>query len=750
MLHKEKTLRSGLFRLPEAPVGADILIPGFRSAQSVRGAFGWFTSGWIPKLAPGLAIYLNRASTAPIDFVVSPTLYPDEKSAIERAVDAMSTDKAMERIADLFVQGHIRSSALEQHALDCLSWMIATRQLQLRIAVPTETSNYHPKLWLFDDGSNQMLVRGSGNATARGIAHGVEHFDVDVTWDESNRQRVKEGIKVLDRWAQGDSEGIKEVVDISEAIKKEIIKTAPKQAPSMDDYEKALKDDGTPAWAASRAGSHIVIQRTAIGSRLQIPDRLVWENGRYSHQKEAVMAWENSGKIKRGIVSMATGAGKTITALLCATRAQDRLGESPFLVIISAPSRPLILQWQEEVEKFGGKGIAPNSEKNTTRALTRFLRGVWAEGTHVLIVTNNLLCDAGFQSTVERMITRGKKTIPVLYIADEVHSLGTEGFITNQPDFCQYRLALSATPIRQYDPDGTEKLFTFFGPLVYEFPLSKAIGFCLTPYNYYVHVGTFSVDEVKKYRDLSKAIGFASAKHGNTSEGEEKLRSLKIARRRVIENADIKMQLLKLALRHRGPDQLRQSLIYASAKDQKQFEKIKEILNSFDIRWAPVTQRETRDQHRLADIFNRFEKEEYQVLLAKKVLDEGIDIPSIHEAFIVASSTVKREWVQRCGRVLRKHSEKRLACVHDFLVVPPVEAVKKEDTHNLKGIVSMELSRALYFASHAENADGEDGVMAVLQKLRRAYWPQGESVIILQKPSECQVAPAMPYGEFQA
>ena len=749
MLKEEKTLRSGLFHLPEAPVGADILIPGFRSAQSVRGAFGWFTSGWIPKLAPGLAIYLNRVNTAPIDFVVSPMLYPDERDAIARAVTAMSTGKAMERIADIFVQGHIQSSALEQHALDCLSWMIATQQLRLRVAVPTSISNYHPKLWLFDDGANQMLVRGSGNATARGIEHGVEHFDVDVTWDTHNRQRVKAGIKVLDSWMLGDSEGIKEVVDISEAIKRKIIETAPKQAPSTKDYEKALRDDGSPTWAISQTSASAVSCRSTIAPRLQIPDGLIWESGRYSHQGEAVLAWEKSGKPERGLISMATGSGKTIAALICAVRTQNRLGETPFLLVISVPSRPLLLQWKKEIEKFSGNGIAPSLERNTDHSLTRFLCGIRVKGTHILIVTNKLLCERSFQNTVESMITRDGEIIPTLYIADEVHTLGAEAFIRNQPNFFQRRLALSATPIRQYDPEGTKKIFQFFGPSVYEFPLSRAIGFCLTPYHYYIHVGTLTEAEVEKYSSLSRKMGSIGTKNKNTLEAEQKLRSLAIARRRVIENAKIKVKLLRLVLQHRDPKKLRQSLIYASAKDQNQFSEIKLILNALNIVWTPVTQNETSNQRSLADTFDRFMKEEYQVLLAKKVLDEGIDIPSIHEAFIVASSTVEREWIQRCGRVLRKYPGKKLAFVHDFLALPSVETIGANDTSGMKRIVEMELSRAYYFARHAENADGKDGVLSVLQRLRGVYWPTRKSVIMLQKPGECQIASGIPKGEFQ-
>ena len=173
MLIDERTLKPGLFPLPDVRVARNVLIPGFRAATTVRGAFGWFTAGWIQQLAPGLAIYLNRGDTEPMEFTVAPALFPAERGAVERGAQ-MTQEEAAALVADVFINGRAAAKPLARHALDCLSWMIATDALRLRIAVPTPESNYHPKLWLFDDGESQVLARGSGNATGRGVGAGVE------------------------------------------------------------------------------------------------------------------------------------------------------------------------------------------------------------------------------------------------------------------------------------------------------------------------------------------------------------------------------------------------------------------------------------------------------------------------------------------------------------------------------------------------------------------------------------------------
>ena len=228
---------------------------------------------------------------------------------------------------------------------------------------------------------------------------------------------------------------------------------------------------------------------------------------------------------------------------------------------------------------------------------------------------------------------------------------------------------------------------------------------------------------------------------------DNKLTSLVIARRRIIETAHAKLSLLRAVLELRGPRSLEQTLIYASAKNPEQFDNIATMLSSLDIRWAPVTQDTTANQQLLAQTLATFEMGGYQVLLAKKVLDEGVDIPSIREAFIVASSTVQREWIQRRGRVLRLHPEKPWAIVHDFLALPPARTLRSKESTNIKKIVRNELDRAYSFAAHARNATGNEGVLSDLQRIRTAYWPDTEQSPILQCAGDNIIAPATPRGK---
>ena len=83
-----------------------------------------------------------------------------------------------------------------------------------------------------------------------------------------------------------------------------------------------------------------------------------------------------------------------------------------------------------------------------------------------------------------------------------------------------------------------------------------------------------------------------------------------------------------------------------------------------------------------------------------KVLDEGIDIPCIKTAIILASSRNRRQFVQRRGRVLRKAKGKEFAYIHDFIILPPPKK-------SIRGaeMLEFELKRVKEMAENAENIE---------------------------------------------
>ena len=309
-----------------------------------------------------------------------------------------------------------------------------------------------------------------------------------------------------------------------------------------------------------------------------------------------------------------------------------------------------------------------------------------------------------------------------MLIADEVHNLGSEGFITNPPDFFDYRLGLSATPIRQYDEEGTEQLFSFFGPIVFQFTLEEAIGRCLVQYEYYVHPVELTETEMEEWYDLTEKIGKNAWRQEEPDSDDEYLMKLLRDRRAILENAENKIVVLENVLTQREDfDRLRHTLIYASDKAPQQLKDVNALLNKHGILFHQLTHKETPDRKKTAQIIQSFQEGTLQALTAKRVLDEGVNIPQIEKAFILASTTVERQWVQRRGRLLRTCSKtgKTHSEIHDFMALPP--DLDNLDTRT-RALIESELKRIQAFAYLAKNFGRPDGPLSHIDQLVKTLY----------------------------
>ncbi len=690
MLRDEPTIRPSLYRLPQDPVAERILVPAFRQATGVRGAFGWFSAGWIGRLAHGLSVYLARKDVGPIQFVIAPALFPAEYEALKSATSR--THHVIRRLQEIFEEASSPTvDHLTRYAVDCLAWMVINGRLRLRVAKVRPGANYHPKIWLFYDRVDVVAVRGSANATGRAYSRGVEHMDVDCTWD--NRSRVDIAAAMVDDWWNGKDEEIEETLELPDALRGTLKKLAPAGMPSLEGYEAAVKE--APVLRN--------VARIEDPDMFHIPSGLSWSEGKYAHQGDAVKAWESHGR--RGVIEMATGAGKTIAALICAYRAwQEHQG--PFLLVVSAPSTPLLLQWRSECERFGLKAVAPTLSGSRSRkhadignCLIR-LRGAASGHIEAIIVTNNLLASSGFQNSLQDAKGR-TQNLRIMHVGDEAHTLGSPSFVRSPPEFMDLRLGLSATPVRQYDDAGTSHLFNYFGPPVYRFGLDRAIGFCLVPYDYHIHVAELSEAELAEFRELSVRIGRLVARAGGILDpANEALTALLVRRRSVVETAEGKISVLRDILEARKRPTWH-TLIYTSSKNPAQLVAAKRVAADAGFIINQVTEQETRDRPRLERILRRFAKGEIDALIAKRVLDEGVDIPQTREAILLASSSVEREWVQRRGRVLRPSPGKDSAAIHDVIALPPPRDGMYDDP--VLQFVSSELDRVRAFGRYARN-----------------------------------------------
>lgn len=692
-----------LYIVPQDPLAEEVLIPGFQAAAKVDCMVGFFSSEVLASLAPGLATYIAGSQNS-FRLIISPLLRTEDQTAIEEGVKSPET-VGCEILEELI----ITEDLLQQHTLKCLSWLLRTGRIEIRVAL-MKGALFHPKVWLFADGADIMAAHGSSNVTHAGIKLNIEQVAVSKSWEDPNQRYIAE--KLSDQFGRlwQNHEDSCTVVPMPQAIRDRLLKTYRSETPPTEADLRALYGRATGVVEETPEPYE---QRGGPRKSFAIPPGLRFEDGPFEHQGRAVKAWCDARYC--GVLEMATGAGKTITAMICAHRLYE--ASKPLLIVVAAPYVPLIQQWCDEIAPFGLRPVnltvatgARGRAHELNRIKRRFRNG--SSEVECVVVSHRTLCDSAFKAEV------GKFDCTTLLIADEVHNLGSEGFVADPPSFFNYRLGLSATPIRQYDQDGTDALFSFFGPVVFRFTLKEAIGVCLVEYDYYVHPVELTRSEMDEWYDLTAKIR-ANAWRQQQGKPDDYLTKLFRDRRALLENAENKIAALEVALQHEDLGALRHTLIYASDKAPQQLEAVNALLKVQGVLFHQLTYEETGDRDETVRIIRSFQEGTLRVLTAKRVLDEGVNIPQIEKAFILASTTVERQWVQRRGRLLRTCHEigKTHSEVHDFIALPP-DMNNVDDEARI--LVRSELSRVQEFARLARNAGRADGPLRIIDKLVNA------------------------------
>jgi superfamily II DNA or RNA helicase len=449
------------------------------------------------------------------------------------------------------------------------------------------------------------------------------------------------------------------------------------------------------------------------------------------YQTKAIKRWFQADG--HGILRMATGTGKTITALLAAARVVEAIDDS-FLLVVAAPYQHLVDQWAAELRNFGADPIkAYESRREWQPELEQELLELNNDirDLSVVVTTHKTLAGGATQQTLRRARCRS------MLIGDEVHHLGADHTQNALSDDFEFRLALSATPERWYDDEGTETLVDYFGSTVFSYDIDQAIeSDFLCEYYYVPHIVELANDEMAEYKRLSAKIGrLIATEEGDIDlDGSQSLQTALFKRSRLIGTARHKVEMLVDLLKRESDPRF--ILVYCGGgrmgvdeDGERHVDRVThQIRNDCELSAERFTARENQDERK--QLLTRFESGELQVLTSIRCLDEGVDVPATKTAYLLANTTNPRQYVQRRGRILRKHTSKRFAVIHDFITIPDLSAYPEmlsDDEYSAeRSMIRKELNRVSTFADSARNhpdADVDDipSTEGTLQQLKRKY-----------------------------
>ena len=675
----------------------EFYIPCFSESCSYHRAVGFFTSSLLTTISKGLQMFAENEGKAKL--ICSPIL---EEADIEAILSGYKTRKEVIEGA-LLKQINNVSQDVINNPLNYLSWLIANNRLDIKVAIPNEIDSksygiYHEKIGIFRDKDGNMITfTGSNNETLSALMYNYESFDVYCSWREPDRCTKK--FQYFEKIWNGESKGLA-IYDFPEAIKMQILKKIPPQnyLPKEKSYE-------------------------AFGSQKQILTKEFQESLWY-FQKEAINAFkENQFK---GILSMATGTGKTKTsigAIIELKKENDRL-----FAVIACPQNTIMKQWESDISKLNifqrsiiADGTNPKWDTNVADTIIDFNAHHIKDC--VVYTTYNTLCSGRFTNLVSSLEDN------TFLICDEVHWAGADTFQNGLlPNFI-YRLGLSATPQRYMDEEGSDLINQYFEKVIYEFPLERALQEInpatgktfLCPYDYYPIFVCLNDNELSEYKELSAKISQQYAKEKKSEQKSKYLQRLCEQRQEIITDAEAKYEALEALLD--SIKYLHYLLIYCSPK---QISIAQDVLNKKGIINHKFTGEEgtnPKDEYGFKSerdyILENFESGAYNALVAMKCLDEGVNILRAETGILMASTGNPKQYIQRRGRLLRRHKDKNKVNIYDIIVLPYLDEKKAQaaDEEEIK-IINKELVRYEEFANLADN---KANAVNKIYKVKKAY-----------------------------
>lgn len=674
----------------------DFFVPCFANSNFYSRYGGFFSSKNLALCAEGIQEFFKN--NGKIKLALTPTFTKKDVEAIregllkkEQKIEDLWI-KELDTIKDKFQKDHIRA----------LSWLLAQDPplLEIKIVVfEDELGNPLDEETIRDRGLAELSVGifhdESGNAVSfNGIIkpglHDEEEFiDITVHKNWIHKEHVNADFqKFVSYWEKSDLIDDEKttdynIIELPSAIRKKLLEMKPASIEQLE-LRKVPK------------------LRT--------------------HQIEAKNSWIRHGY--RGIFEMATGTGKTFTAIGCIKELQKK--NKSLFVVVTCPTQNLVIQWSRELEKWDYKSTNTLKGKSDWKSKIQKIVndqkfGISSENeVSIIITTYDTFSSPDFIKEISKVVMN------LFLVADEVHSAGAPSFQLALLEKYEYRLGLSATPERYFDDEGTRQLLQFFKPkivcencnihnsIVYRMDLHDAITKnLLSPYYYFPHYVELTPNELSEYKIITKKISIEMNKKLE-ERNEELLIILFNKRANIIKNARNKLQEFEILINQN--QDLRYCLIYcAPSTGQDLFDqarKAQAILNKIPIPNNIIKSSLTNLKER-EKILDQLESGSLNCVIAINILDEGIDIPPLKNAIMLASTGNPRQFIQRRGRILRRWggkypdgTSKEYATIHDIFVIPYLNRPIDPDLVSIeRKIVMKELERHSEMSEISLNPD---------------------------------------------
>ena len=618
----------------------EFYVPCMEESIEYCRAVGYFHSSIFCYITNGLYPFIQHGGRMRI--VCSVNVSPEDEHQIALGYDIrqLLEDKiapATQELIDLNI-ANIKN----------LCWLIKNNRLDIKVCLRKDPNTpgayrlFHEKFGIFKDADeNAVSFLGSVNETLGGWINNEESFEVSQNWIPVLQSRVEQKIQRFEKLWDGTAGNIV-TFDFPKASRLKLIQNAPEHPV---DY----------------------IYRISAGIHPNFKPRSCQEDAKNAFLQKNFSC----------LFMMATGSGKTKAAMYAISQI-----DTWKLLLICVPSLELVEQWEADVRLFYPDtpiikcGSPYRGHKELLKSLTQ------ARFPEQVVVISTYDSAQGDYYMAKWKLS---KTEQFAMICDEVHNMGAPKSQCLMELNPAYRIGLSATPRRNFDEIGSEKILDFYHQNTFEFSIKDAQReHYLVEYQYRILPCAMPEDDWELYKTFSREI--VQLQHTLEQEDNEK-EQLRLRQRiegryrdraKLLKKNDQKAQTLQTIFDEIPPTA--RVLIYGD--DLHHLAEIGQALDHMGKYYFKYTG-ELDAQKERPTILKEFRQGIRKILLAVGCLDEGIDIPACDVAVFISSSTSERQFIQRRGRVLRVAPGKTSAWIYDYLVYPILSARTNDDERRL-------------------------------------------------------------------
>lgn len=613
---------------------AELYSPCLKWADRFDRGVGFFTSGWLNYNLAGMSDFASRGGK--MRLITSPILSNDDTDAI---ISANDTDPSAYQVFEDALMESIEKlkEEMQKDIFNAFSWMLHDGIIEMKFAIPCKKLNdgdFHAKFGIFYSGDDAISYSGSINDSKHGFQN-YETIMVFKTWSGTKEYVDSETARFERIWNRND-DNLK-VYTIPQAVKSEIFRLRTADRP----YSKNKNTED-----------------------------------KWAHQDKAV---ERFLEKKHGILAMATGTGKTVTAIKIMNRLFDE--NQIRRVVITMYGNDLLDQWATQMRKeFQSKQI--NYHYGAKKMMNNF---IMHPDDSILLISR----DSGNLTRLLNLLEKapGNYLNDTLFIFDEVHGAGSATFVENLSGRIspyRFRLGLSATPQREYDDEGNDFLLNEIGPVIFEFSLKDAIEKgILCEFNFITLPYTLSEEEKQRKKRLIGAFN-AKREAGEPCDEKDLFTKLSFINKTAID----KISQFDSFIASRT-ELLEKCIIFVQSMDYGLL--LQNVLSKYTDRYHTYYADDEKKN------LENFADGKISCLLTCKKVSEGIDISSVTNIILFASDRSRLVTTQRIGRALRldKNNPNKVANVIDFILSDITEGDNNADVEREEWLSELAKTRRI-------------------------------------------------------